>query len=78
MTLSVSDEALKETTNCTNHFQCLSGRVHLLCEVEYLEYLDRLVCKDRRTEEACVYRVNGYGSACTCPVRNELFIKYGI
>jgi hypothetical protein len=78
MSIHVRDEVLKKTDKCTKHLRCLSGDIHHLCRVTYSEDLDRFFCVDTRGEPFCPYRLNGHTPACSCPIRQELLVVYGI
>jgi hypothetical protein len=76
--LEVSDESRKAATKCSLGCSCLDGDRKDLCPV--------VSCVDAKVffvqclnEDACFYRHNfGLGHFCTCPVRQELFIKHGV
>jgi hypothetical protein len=74
----VSEDTLKKTTRCKKAFSCLSGKSSDLCKVE--------LCVDEKIHfircvgsEPCSYKVPfGYSYVCICPVRKELYNRYGI
>ena len=74
----VSDETKQKTTNCKKDFACLNGNGSNLCAVEHC--VDGKVhfirCID---QSSCSYRSSfGNGFYCDCPIRKELYNKYGI
>jgi hypothetical protein len=76
MTFTVSDETLKRTTHCQLALQCLSNEDGPSCEVKHAEGLDSVLFLRKGTDAFCYYFEAN--RLCTCPVRIELFKRYGI
>ena len=74
----VPAEIIEQTTECTQEFACLNDETIPLCEVTRLVG-KRLACVACQEETSCAYRVaTGAAPLCTCLVRGELFVRYGI
>lgn len=75
--LLISPDAIEQTTRCDKDFACLESSEHPLCKSQY--------CVDCKvlfiyppTDSNCAYPVTfGSGDVCTCPVRKEIYRKYG-
>ena len=75
----VSDEILKQTTKCTKAYRCLSGDVYRICTVAPSPGSGHMVCVNTVAEDYCDYRKHPQSQhACTCPVRKELYHRYGV
>jgi hypothetical protein len=56
----------------------LSGAVESLCEVEYV-VIGELYCLKRTSWRGCSYeRQFGDTFLCICPVRQEIYDRYGV
>jgi hypothetical protein len=75
--LKISEDTLRQVTDCTNGFSCLSGESGGLCEIE--QDVGGKVLFVRCMNRDCSYRMSfGYGYICTCPVRREIYHRYGL
>ncbi len=75
--IEINENILKATTKCKHGFSCLSGKKDV-CKVELSvdNKIHFIVCLDNLP---CSYRIPfGYSYVCTCPVRKELYNRYGI
>ncbi len=78
MNFIVSDETKQATTKCTSGFSCLC-RVDKkdLCQVESV-FVGKIHFVNCLHKKHCAYqRPFGYGLFCTCPIRKEIYNKYG-
>ena len=76
--LLVSDEAKQSTKYCPKNFACLNGNPDL-CKVE--QCLGKEVLFVTCLQQGhCPYKIPfGFnGHICACPVRKEIYKKYGI
>lgn len=77
MELKVSEEVLKDTSNCKQGFSCLSGKRECLCEVEDSSNGMVIFIKPSCKLGLCHYRLSfGRSFICNCPVRKEIFNRY--
>ena len=76
----VSKHARDETTECSHRFSCLTANKcgdRPLCEVEATAGHHNLVLKSREGR-ACPYRLpSGHDIFCQCPVRFEIYQRFG-
>jgi len=74
----VSDEVKQSATNCKKDFSCLKAGRNDLCQVKYCVggKLHFIKCLN---QEYCSYQ-HAFGDEffCSCPVRKELYNRYGI
>jgi hypothetical protein len=76
--IAVSANVIERTTRCQRQFSCLSGAVESLCEVEYV-VVGELYCLKRTSWRGCSYeRRFGDTFLCICPVRQEIYDRYGV
>lgn len=79
MNYDISDKILKETQNCNKDIACLNSSEYALCEVVECvgDQVHFIKCLDKKY---CSYKMLfGYSSYfCNCPIRKEIFNKYGI
>jgi hypothetical protein len=81
MAIILSDDVLTQTTKCEMDFACLSNRTDHLCKVERLiGFGSKPVLFLRQGEEPYCHYNFGFGTSiiCSCPVRLELYKRYGI
>lgn len=77
MQLKVSEDVLKDTSNCKQGFSCLAGKGDCLCEVEDSSNGMVLFIKPACKSGFCYYRLSfGCSFICNCPVRKEIFNRY--
>ena len=79
MNIVISKEILKATTKCASGFSCLRRTDKKdLCQGESV-FTGKLHFVKCLYNKHCVYqRPFGYGLFCTCPIRKEIYNKYGI
>ncbi len=76
MDIQINNEILKKTT-CKKGFSCLSGNKNEICKVE-LNVEDKIHFVKCINNDPCNHRRSfGYSFVCLCPVRKEIFNKYG-
>jgi len=74
--LEVSEEIRQETDKCWRGFACLSGTRDGICPVR--ERVGDVIFVEKIKQAYCPYDVTfGYSHICSCPVRRELFERYG-
>ncbi|MBI5506783.1 MAG: hypothetical protein HY899_18505 [Deltaproteobacteria bacterium] len=73
------DEALVRTANqCTKNLRCLDPSCQDLCEVKHCVQgkVHFVECLDMNF---CSYQMSfGSGTVCNCPVRKEIYNRYGL
>jgi len=78
MEIEVDEAVMCATTHCTRSFRCLEPSGSSLCRVQkcvrgtvhFIECLDRT---------SCSYRMSfGKAFVCNCPVRKEIYDRYGL
>ncbi len=70
---------IKKKTNCDKEFMCLKeGTQNNLCKINYC--LDNQYCLLEKSNFGnCINRFSfGSSEICKCPIRIEIFKKYGI
>jgi hypothetical protein len=71
----VSEATRQKTDKCWRGFVCLSGD-GTLCPVT--NCVSDLVFVQRTTQAYCPYDVTfGFSHICSCPVRREIYQRYG-
>ena len=76
MELEVSEEIRQRTDKCWRGFACLSGMKDGICAVR--EQVGDVIFVEKIKQAYCPYDVTfGYSHICSCPVRRELFERYG-
>ena len=79
MGIKVSEDILAQTARCKNGFSCLSGVTPDVCEVEGALGDKPLLFVKKSTSYFCPYAGRfGMSCVCSCPVRRELYKRYGI
>jgi hypothetical protein len=79
MTITIAEDILKRTTKCNKMFDCLSGRMHDMCEAERFLGSNGVLQIQLKNGNSCGYHVRLDDlDFCTCPVRIELHKRYGI
>ena len=77
--LTVSEDLRKQTTNCQKGFACLYRQENDLCQVDYALKGVPFVMIKKPIDELCPYSFHfGKSQFCSCPVRFELYKRYGI
>ncbi|MBN1842477.1 MAG: hypothetical protein JW883_09395 [Deltaproteobacteria bacterium] len=79
MTFEVDEDVRQKTTNCQKLFGCLTGNIHDMCEVQRpLGAMGVLIVKPKDVL-SCLYYVRlDVSDYCICPIRNQLYTRYGI
>ena len=79
--ITISDDILKQTTECEKDFACLSSETRDVCKAEFSVMRSMVYVECLEEASSCSYR-DSFGASgiyvCTCPVRIELRDKYGI
>jgi len=76
--MDINKQTLKETTNCEKNFGCLNGHNHVYCKVESCVNNEVHFVKCLN-EDHCLYKMNfGDSIICSCPIRKEIYNKYGL
>lgn len=78
MKFEIDEAIIADTTKCPKKFVCLKGKAHLHCMVERNVggRVNFLACL---SEESCPYQMLFAGdTACTCPVRREIYTRYNV
>ena len=76
MELEVSEKIRQKTDRCWRGFACLSGTQDGRCAVR--ERVGDVIFVEKSGQAYCPYDVTfGYSHICSCPVRRELFERYG-
>ena len=76
MALTISQEIIDQATECDRDFSCLVNSSEPSCKIsaciKNAYFIDNL-------ERTCPYNIEyGHQHLCTCPVRKEIYRKYGI
>jgi hypothetical protein len=77
----ISDEILKQTTNCPRNFQCLTNENWETCIIESYVQRNMLLIKEKAHEDCPYIRSFGYSyiiNICSCPTRYEIYRRYNI
>ena len=73
---AVDYKTVQATTLCKEK-RCLQGTDGVCCPVNHC-VMDRILFVDPPPEETCPYdQAFDGGHVCTCPVRKEIFSRYG-
>ena len=76
MEIEIGQET-KNLTDCRKGFSCLSEKTRKLCKINYC--VEDTFYFIENNETNCNYKFNyGYATMCRCPIRKELYTKYGI
>ncbi|WP_372807112.1 hypothetical protein [Pontiella sp.] len=78
MSTLISQKTLDAASNCKHNHICTTNEGKPFCTIESVVGNTVFFTGTRHTP-GCVYQCS-FGSAymCTCPVRQELFVKHGI
>ena len=76
----ISNEILNETTKCEHDFVCLNGDSAPLCAVRSVSPNKNALHTFCPANSSCPYckTLGPAEGICMCPVRNELYKRYGI
>ena len=80
MSLEIDEELLELTDRCIDDLSCLTDGTKCFCEVENVAAHEVFFVKTESALVAeCPYAEPfGYSVACMCPVRKEIYRRYGI
>jgi hypothetical protein len=72
----VSEETRQKTDKCWRGFACLSDGPDGICSAK--DYVSGVLFVERAAPTYCPYDVTfGYSHICSCPVRREIYERYG-
>ena len=79
MSITVGNQTLKQTIECTKAFRCLSGESEPMCKASFHHGTDINVVVCAEETPSCYYSTP-YGDSflCLCPTRVELSHRHGI
>jgi len=75
--MEIDKKIVAETSKCEKNFDCLNNNEHVYCHVESCvnKGVHFISCQEKST---CSYKMTfGFSFICTCPIRKEIFNKYG-
>ena len=76
--MKIDGEIIKETTECEKNFVCLSGKNNIYCGVEACISND-IHFVNCKSKDYCSYKMFiGKSIICKCPIRKEIYNKFGI
>jgi hypothetical protein len=79
MSITISPNVLKETTSCVYNFRCMSGELHRLCPGDRFQGSGEVLFVLSGNGDSCPYHIELSESVvCACPVRKELYKRYGV
>jgi hypothetical protein len=77
MKYEIDDAIIKATTKCEKNHVCLESADPLYCSVEHC-LMHRIYYVKCLYEGSCPYKETlDQSTICTCPVRKEIFNRYG-
>ena len=77
MKFEVDKAVIASATQCEKNLACLQCEDHVYCPVEMC-VMHRIHYVKCLHAESCIYKCELEGSPiCTCPVRKEIFNRYG-
>ena len=78
MALEISEDILKNTTQCMDNFSCLNIGKGCLCSAEDYAGGNQIFVKgDSPSRTSCDYCLPfEYSFICNCPTRNEIYRRY--
>ncbi len=76
--LEISEDTLKNASECQKKSSCLFGEQKDLCKIEK-HITNNLIYVKCLNKEYCNFQIS-FGSfyVCSCPVRKEIYNRYGI
>jgi hypothetical protein len=75
--IKVSEDILKDTTNCRNSFACLSGETECMCEVvKSVSSYNAVEIKAKSIDFCKYFFYLDNTMYCLCPTRNEIYRCY--
>lgn len=77
MRLQISDAVIKSASRCDKGRACIQSAGHVYCSVAHC-VMHRIHFVECLNEKPCPYKTAVERAAvCTCPVRKEVFNRYG-
>jgi hypothetical protein len=77
VTIKVSEETRQRTNKCWRGFACVSDPEGIMCAVR--SCVRGVLFVDKQKARYCPYEVTfGYSHICSCPIRQEIYTRYGI
>ncbi len=78
MKFSISKN-LRDDTKCKKDFSCLKGKERSFCDI-YDSSAGRVhFIRPLNSDTLCSYKMTfGYSFTCNCPVRKDLYNRYGV
>jgi len=77
MKILVDELIVSKTKCCENNKDCLKNEEHIFCQVQYFCNNQVLFVKSVSAQK-CHYKSSfGYSHSCHCPIRKEIYLKYG-
>ncbi len=77
-TYEVSQDILVKAKDCVKSQKCLRDPKNTLCKSEYLLDNQVLFVKEKESHSCNKFLPYGLTGVCRCPVRTELYRRYGI
>lgn len=75
--LTISQEIIDETTKCNFDKQCLQSADFPLCKANRISVND-VIFVSKTAIDVCNYVFGfGFSQICVCPIRKEIYKKYG-
>jgi hypothetical protein len=79
MSIKVSQNTIAQATKCQSNYSCLSGTAPDVCKVEQAFGGGLVLFVKKDTSYFCPYSGRfGMSPVCSCPVRKEIYQRYGI
>lgn len=77
--MKICSEVIKETTQCDRCYSCLEGaKFNVNCKV-INSINNNILFVESMNDSICSYLMPfGNSFICNCPVRKEIYIKYGV
>lgn len=78
MDVKIDEAVVRATTHCTKGFGCLDPASQDLCQVQHCVQ-GKVHFVECLNVDFCNYQMSfGSGLVCNCPVRKELYNRYGL
>ena len=73
----IDSEIIEQANECDRNFECLAEKNQPSCKISYC--VSESVHFLKKLNRNCPYHVDfGCCPVCTCPVRKEIYNKYGV
>ncbi|MCK5140369.1 MAG: hypothetical protein KAQ85_11045, partial [Thermodesulfovibrionia bacterium] len=77
--LTISDEALKQTTKCQQKFHCLTNNGNMCLIDKPINGRGLFIEERSHNNENCPYLGSSdYAFICNCPTRYEIYMRYNM